>query len=161
MKKDWSYFYSTFAADIEQFRKIRKGQKVRVIRKHSYYFFKFSWTKQHEVYKQRQLYQKWFCLQTFGTRMLGVFAWLMPLSVAISTFGSANGNAYSFFFLFNFINSLWINFNSYILTFFQVPFLQLVDFAMLRVGKDISAIFYLLSIRTIWPLLQPCYSMLS
>ena len=28
--------------------------------------------------------------------MLGVFAWLMPLSVAISTFGSANGNVHIF-----------------------------------------------------------------
>jgi len=32
---------------------------------------------------------------TFGTRMLGVFAWLMPLSVAISTFGSANGTIFA------------------------------------------------------------------
>ena len=57
-----------------------------------YCLFKVSWTKQHEIYKQWHFYQKLFCLQTFGTRMLGVFAWLMPLSVAISTFGSANGN---------------------------------------------------------------------
>lgn len=34
-------------------------------------------------------------LQTFGTRMLGVFSWLMPLSVAISTFGSANGTIFA------------------------------------------------------------------
>ena len=34
-------------------------------------------------------------LQTFGTRMLGMFAWLMPLSVAISTFGSANGTIFA------------------------------------------------------------------
>ena len=27
--------------------------------------------------------------------MLGVFAWLMPLSVAISTFGSANGTIFA------------------------------------------------------------------
>ena len=33
--------------------------------------------------------------QTFGTRMLGMFAWLMPLSVAISTFGSANGTIFA------------------------------------------------------------------
>jgi len=32
---------------------------------------------------------------TFGTRMLGVMAWLMPLSVAISTFGSANGTIFA------------------------------------------------------------------
>ena len=36
-----------------------------------------------------------FSLQTFGTRMLGMFAWLMPLSVAISTFGSANGTIFA------------------------------------------------------------------
>jgi amino acid transporter len=34
-------------------------------------------------------------LQTFGTRILGMFAWLMPLSVAISTFGSANGTIFA------------------------------------------------------------------
>ena len=33
--------------------------------------------------------------QTFGTRILGMFAWLMPLSVAISTFGSANGTIFA------------------------------------------------------------------
>ena len=36
-----------------------------------------------------------FLPQTFGTRMLGVMAWLMPLSVAISTFGSANGTIFA------------------------------------------------------------------
>lgn len=32
---------------------------------------------------------------TFGTRILGKMAWLMPLSVAISTFGSANGTIFA------------------------------------------------------------------
>ena len=32
---------------------------------------------------------------TFGNRMLGMFAWIMPLSVAISTFGSANGTIFA------------------------------------------------------------------
>ncbi|XP_075227961.1 L-type amino acid transporter sobremesa isoform X2 [Lycorma delicatula] len=31
---------------------------------------------------------------TFGNRILGAFAWLMPLSVTISTFGSANGTLF-------------------------------------------------------------------
>lgn len=32
---------------------------------------------------------------TFGNRILGAFAWLMPLSVTISTFGSANGTLFA------------------------------------------------------------------
>lgn len=32
---------------------------------------------------------------TFGNRILGSFAWLMPLSVTISTFGSANGTLFA------------------------------------------------------------------
>jgi solute carrier family 7 (L-type amino acid transporter), member 9/15 len=32
---------------------------------------------------------------TFGNRILGLFAWIMPLSVTISTFGSANGTLFA------------------------------------------------------------------
>lgn len=32
---------------------------------------------------------------TFGNRILGAFTWLMPLSVTISTFGSANGTLFA------------------------------------------------------------------
>lgn len=32
---------------------------------------------------------------TFGNRILGALAWLMPLSVTISTFGSANGTLFA------------------------------------------------------------------
>lgn len=32
---------------------------------------------------------------TFGHRILGALAWLMPLSVTISTFGSANGTLFA------------------------------------------------------------------
>lgn len=32
---------------------------------------------------------------TFGNRILGIFAWIMPLSVTISTFGSANGTLFA------------------------------------------------------------------
>lgn len=32
---------------------------------------------------------------TFGNRLLGVMSWLMPLSVTISTFGSANGTLFA------------------------------------------------------------------
>lgn len=32
---------------------------------------------------------------TFGNRLLGALAWLMPLSVTISTFGSANGTLFA------------------------------------------------------------------
>jgi L-type amino acid transporter 9 len=33
--------------------------------------------------------------QLFGSRMLGSFAFLMPLTVALSTFGAANGTQFS------------------------------------------------------------------
>ena len=33
--------------------------------------------------------------KTFGNRILGLFAFIMPLSVAISTFGSANGTIFA------------------------------------------------------------------
>ena len=33
--------------------------------------------------------------QTFGSRTLGMFYWLMPLSVAVSTFGTANGTIFA------------------------------------------------------------------
>merc|ERR1711997_231967 len=32
---------------------------------------------------------------TFGSRTLGMFYWLMPLSVAVSTFGTANGTIFA------------------------------------------------------------------
>lgn len=32
---------------------------------------------------------------TFGNRILGALTWLMPLSVTISTFGSANGTLFA------------------------------------------------------------------
>lgn len=32
---------------------------------------------------------------TFGNRILGAMTWLMPLSVTISTFGSANGTLFA------------------------------------------------------------------
>lgn len=32
---------------------------------------------------------------TFGNRILGPLTWLMPLSVTISTFGSANGTLFA------------------------------------------------------------------
>ena len=32
---------------------------------------------------------------TFGNRILGLFSWIMPLSVAVSTFGSANGTIFA------------------------------------------------------------------
>lgn len=32
---------------------------------------------------------------TFGNRILGALAWLMPLSVTVSTFGSANGTLFA------------------------------------------------------------------
>lgn len=30
-------------------------------------------------------------LQTFGEKLLGMFSWVMPISVALSTFGGING----------------------------------------------------------------------
>jgi len=33
--------------------------------------------------------------QTFGQRVLGNFAWIIPLAVAVSTFGAANGTLFA------------------------------------------------------------------
>lgn len=30
-------------------------------------------------------------MQTFGEKLLGYFSWVMPVSVALSTFGGING----------------------------------------------------------------------
>ena len=34
-------------------------------------------------------------LQDYGEKVLGVMSWLMPLSVALSSFGSANGGLFT------------------------------------------------------------------
>lgn len=38
---------------------------------------------------------KYIGLQTFGIRALGSIAWVIPLSITISTFGSANGTLFA------------------------------------------------------------------
>ena len=37
----------------------------------------------------------YFCIQTFGERVYGVMAWIVPVLVACSTFGAANGVAFT------------------------------------------------------------------
>ena len=36
-----------------------------------------------------------FCVETFGEQVYGVMAWIVPVLVACSTFGAANGVAFT------------------------------------------------------------------
>ena len=50
---------------------------------------------QSSIHMKKEKHLVYYLFQTFGNRMLGMFAWIMPLSVAISTFGSANGTIFA------------------------------------------------------------------
>lgn len=40
-------------------------------------------------------FSSWFISQTFGEKLLGVMAWIMPIAVALSTFGGVNGSLFT------------------------------------------------------------------
>ena len=53
----------------------------------------------HSIFKLKlwlqRVFKRLIIFQTFGSRTLGMFYWLMPLSVAVSTFGTANGTIFA------------------------------------------------------------------